>query len=432
MKTVGTRRLAAVMALGLAISLVAAPSLAAIVTLKLVMVSHADGMQKYYEDLIQAFEKVNPGIKVELSILPWPEIGTKVRALIASGKSPDIVNSDEFSGEAAAGLLLQADQIVSAVTLKDILPVFMKNSEFNGVAYALPDLASARAFFYNKEILAGAGVKKAPTTWTELEVAAKAIKKKYPKVYPIGVPLGPEVAQEEFTIWGGGNGGRLYNRATGKYTLNTSEYLTTLKFLKKLVDKKFTQPSPGKTNRTDGVWALFAKGKVAMVNGDLFFPDWLSKNGGKNINWGAGALPHASGKIDITFGVSNYFKGYKANGRQVEIKKFLDFIFIPENYQNFLSAAGGFIPVTASGGKVALANPIIEPYIKLLPRAIFDPENIGSWQACKERIVAYMGTSMLGNNQKKVLENMQLMCDTAMRDFRGHSHPGRDHSEHDH
>ncbi len=318
MKIVGARRLAAVMALGLATSLVAAPSLAASVTLKLVMASYTDGMQKYYEDLIAAFEKVNPDIKVELTVLASSEIGTKVRALIASGKSPDIVNSDEFSDEVAAGLLLQADQIVSAATLKDILPVFMKNSEFNGVAYALPDLASARAFFYNKKILAGAGLKKAPTTWTELEVAALAIKKKYPKVYPIGVPLGPEVAQEEFTIWGGGNGGRLYNRKTGKYTLNTPEYLTTLKFLKKLVDKKFIQPNPGKTNRTDGVWA------------------------------------------------------------------------------------------------------------------IFDPENLGSWQACKERIAAYMGTSMLGNNQKKVLENMQLMCDMAMRDFKGHSHPGRDHSEHDH
>ncbi len=431
MKIVGARRLAAVMALGLATSLVAAPSLAATVTLKLVMVSHTDGMQKYYEDLIAAFEKVNPDIKVELSLLASSEIGRKVRALIASGNSPDIVNSDEFSGEAAAGLLLQADQIISAATLKDILPVFMKNSEFNGVAYALPDLASARAFFYNKDILAGAGVKKAPTTWTELEVAAKAIKKKYPKVYPIGLPLGAQGAQEEFTIWGGGNGGRLYNRATGKYTLNTPAYLTTLKFLKKLVDQKFTQPNPGKTNRT-GAFKLFAKGKVAMVNGDLFFPNWLSKHGGENIDWGAGALPHAPGKIDITLGVSSYFKGYKANGRQVEIKKFLDFIFIPENYQGFLSAAGGFIPVTASGGKVALADPIIEPYIKLLPRAIFEPESIGSWQACKEKIVGYMGTSMVGNNQKQVLENMQLMCDMAMRDFKGHSHPGRDHSEHDH
>lgn len=426
-----SNRLAAIIALGMATSLVAAPSLAATVTLKLVMVSHSDNMQKYYEDLIQAFEKVNPGIKVDLSVLARSEIGTKVRTLIASGKSPDLVNNDEFSDEAAAGLLLEADQIVSAAILKDIIPVFMQNAEFNGVPYAVPDLANARAFFYNKKILAGAGIKKVPTTWTELEIAAKAIKKKYPKVYPIGLPLGPEEAQEEFTIWGGGNGGRLYNRKTGKYTLNTPAYLTTLKFLKKLVDNKYIQPNPGKTNRSDA-FKLFAHGKVAMVNGDLFLPAWLSQNGGENIRWGAGALPRAPGKIDITLGVSNYFKGYKANGRQVEIKKFLNFIFIPKNYQDFLSAAGGFIPVTVSGGKFAITDPTIEPYIKLLPRAIFDPESLSSWQACKAKIVTYLGTSMLGNNQKKVLENMQLLCDMAMRDFSGHSHPGRDHSEHDH
>ena len=415
----------------MAASFVATPSQAATVTLKLVMVSYSDGMQKYYENLVQAFEKLNPEIKVDLSVLASSEIGSKVRTLIATGNSPDIVNNDEFSDEAAAGLLLEADQIVSAATLKDILPVFMKNSEFNGMAYAVPDLASASAFFYNKKIFAGAGVKKVPTTWSELEVAAKAIKKKYPKIYPVGLTFGPEVAQEEFTIWGGGNGGRLYNRKTGKYTLDTPEYLDTLKFLKKLVDNKFIQPKPEKTSRTDA-FKLFAQGKVAMVNGGLALPDWLSKNGGENISWGAGALPHAPGKIDITLGVSNYFKGYKANGRQVEIRKFLNFIFIPKNYQEFLSAAGGFIPVTVSGGKVASANPNIEPYIKLIPRAIFNPVSLGSWQACKARIETYLGASMLGNNQKKVLENMQLMCEMAMRNFSGHSHPGRDHSEHDH
>ncbi len=57
------------MVLGLATSLVAAPSLAATVTLKLVMVSHTDDMQKYYEDLIQAFEKVNSRTASKLNLV---------------------------------------------------------------------------------------------------------------------------------------------------------------------------------------------------------------------------------------------------------------------------------------------------------------------------------------------------------------------------
>jgi multiple sugar transport system substrate-binding protein len=361
--------------------------------------------------LIKRFEAKNKGIKVKLDVIPWPEIGQKVKTLIASGQSPDIVNNDEFAGEAADGLLYRADQIVSPKTLKDIIPAFRDNSKYDGVEYAVPDLASARAFFYNKKILKGAGVTKPPATWTELRAAAEKIKAKYPKVYPLGLPLGVEEGQAEFTVWGGGNGARLYNEETKQYTIDTVEYLETLTFLKGLVDDKLTQPNPGKTNRTDGAWTLFAKGKVAMVNGGVFLPDWLSKNGGKKIQWGVAPFPHAPGKTDITLGVQDYFKGYKANGREKEIRKFLDFIFVPENYAGFLKAAGGFIPATKSAGKLAEKDPIIGPYIKLLPKAIFYPGTVGSWSACKADIVTQMGTAML--DPKKSLEAIQKKCDAA-------------------
>jgi multiple sugar transport system substrate-binding protein len=318
---------AAVISLGASLALPLSSAQAEDVTLKLAMASYTDDMLPYYEDLIKRFEAANAGIKVELDVIPWPEIGQKVKTLIASGQSPDIVNNDEFAGEAADGLLYRADQIVSPKTLKDIIPAFRDNSKYNGVEYAVPDLASARAFFYNKKILKGAGVTKPPATWTELRAAAEKIKAKYPKVYPLGLPLGVEEGQAEFTVWGGGNGARLYNEKTKKYTIDTKEYLETLTFLKGMVDDKLTQPNPGKTNRTDGAWTLFAKGKVAMVNGGVFLPDWLSKNGGEKIQWGASAFPHAPGKTDITLGVQDYFKGYKANGREKRDPQVLGFHF---------------------------------------------------------------------------------------------------------
>ena len=413
MKKFRTRKIAAVAALGFAttFAVAAVPSQAADVTLKLVMAAYTDDMVDYYDGLAQDFENANPGIKVEVDVVAWPEIGQKVKTLIASGQSPDIVNNDEFAGEAAAGLLYRADQIVDAATLKDIIPAFMNNSKYKGTAYAVPDLASARAFFWNKEIVSAAGIKKAPATWPEFLAAAKAIKKKSPDVYPYCLPLGPEEAQMPFTTWGGGNGARLYDEKTKKYTINTKEFKEALDFMKSLVDQKLTQPNPGKTQRTDGCWALFAKGKVGFVDGGVFLPDWLTKNGGENIDWAAGAFPHAPGKSDITVGVQDYFKGYKANNHQAEIQKFLTFLFQPDNYAGFLKAAGGFIPATKSAGKIAEADPIIGPYIKLLPKAIFYPGTVGSWQACKASIVTYMGNAM--SNTAKALSSIQAKCDAA-------------------
>ncbi|NBR94462.1 MAG: carbohydrate ABC transporter substrate-binding protein, partial [Actinobacteria bacterium] len=119
MKKFRTRKIAAVAALGFATSfaVAAVPSQAADVTLKLVMASYTDDMVNYYDGLSQDFENANPGIKVDVDVVAWPEIGQKVKTLIASGQTPDIVNNDEFAGEAAAGLLYRADQIVDAATL---------------------------------------------------------------------------------------------------------------------------------------------------------------------------------------------------------------------------------------------------------------------------------------------------------------------------
>ena len=45
----------------------------------------------------------------------------------------------------------------------------------DGVTWAVPDLASARALYYNADILEAAGVE-VPTTWDEMTAACEAIK----------------------------------------------------------------------------------------------------------------------------------------------------------------------------------------------------------------------------------------------------------------
>ena len=117
-----------------------------------------------------------------------------------------------------------------------------------------------------------------------------------------------------------------------------------------------------------------------------------------------------------TWGIRPYFTrlhGRSANGRVVEIRKFLDFLFIADNYQGFLKAAGGFIPATKSAGVKAAKDPIIGPYVALLPKAIFYPGTLGSWAACKSAIITHMGTAML--NPQRSLTNIQKKCDAANR-----------------
>ncbi len=381
-----------------------------VVELKMVAADYAN-MQPFWDDLSARFTKANPTIKVKVDVVSWETIDDKVKTLVATGQTPDIVNKGDYSAAAAEGLLYRADEVISAKVLADIVPTFLNNSKYNGVAYAVPDLASARALFYNKDILKKAGVTKLPTTWTELEKVLKQIKAKVPGVYPYALPLGPEEAQAEFAIWAGGNGGVMFKN--GKWTLNSKENVQTMEFLKKLTDQKLTQPNPAKCDRTACAQALFAAGKAAFINGSVFLEGWLKDNGGAAINIGSGSFVAAPGKKPVTLGVQDYFTAYKANGRKAEISKFMDFIFEPTNYAAFLKAAGGFIPATKSAGAIAAKDAKLAPFIKLLPSAIFYPGDQASWPAVKGAIQQQVGTALV--NPKKTMDALQAKALAASK-----------------
>ena len=373
-----------------------------VVELKMVAADYAN-MQPFWDDLSARFTKANPTITVKVDVVSWETIDDKVKTLVATGQIPDVVNKGDYSAAAAEGLLYRADEVVSKKVLDDIVPTFLNNSKYNGVAYAVPDLASARALFYNKDILKKAGVTKLPTTWTELEKVLKQIKAKVPGVYPYAIPLGPEEAQAEFAIWAGGNGGVMFKN--GKWVLNSKENIATMTYLKKLTDQKLTQPNPAKCDRTACAQTLFAAGKAAFINGSVFLPAWLKDNGGAAINLGSGSFVAAPGKKPVTLGVQDYFTAYKANGHKAEITKWMDFIFEPTNYAGFLKAAGGFIPATKSAGVAAAKDPALAPFIKLLPSAIFYPGDQAAFPAVKGAIQQQIGTALI--NPKKTMDALQ-------------------------
>jgi len=407
--------IAASLALGTSMAIGVTASHAAGTTLTMIAADYpGDGstQQAQWTDFATRFHAANPDITVNVTVKSWNDIDQYVATQIAAGKTPDVVNKGDYSAPAAAGLLYPASQMVSASTLSDILPTFLNNSKYNGTVYALPDLASARALFYNKDLLTKAGITKLPTTWSELTTVLGQIHRKLPGVYGYAIPLGPEEAQAEFNIWAGGNGGQYYDYATSKWVLNSPANVATASYLKSLVSKGYTEPNPDKCDRTACAQALFAAGKAVFINGSVFLGSWLKANGGAKINFGTGSFVSNTGHKAVTLGVQDYFTAYKANGNQAAIQKWMDFIFQPANYAKFLVAAGGFIPATKSAGAKAASDPALAPFIKLLPNAVFYPGDIASWNAVKGQIQQGIGQAVTGN-PSSVLGSLQTQAAAA-------------------
>jgi multiple sugar transport system substrate-binding protein len=393
-------------AAGLLVMAAAAPAMAQDKTsIEMIQSGYTDKMQPYFDDLTARFMEANPDIDVKVQVVSWNDIYDVLNTRVASNDPPDIMNLNYFANFAADGLLYTADQIVSPEVLDSFIQTFRDNSKYEGTEYAVADLASDRLFFYNKDILDAAGVKAPPATWSELLAACDAIKAYDSSIVPIAIPLGKEEAQAEFIMWAGGNGGGVFK--DGEWVINSPENLETLNFLQQLVDKGCTQPNPGTTDRSKGAWPLFAQGVAAMTNGSIFLPGELKNTYKSDVNFGVAPLIHNDGKDSITLGVQDYFFGFKKEGNQEAIQKFLDFLYEPDNYAGFLGAAGGFLPATKSAGEAMSSDPAIAPFIDVLPTAIFYPSDQASWPAVQTAIQQTLGTALSGADKQQVLDQIQ-------------------------
>lgn len=401
-------RLVTLGAAGLLVVAGAAPAAAQDKTsIEMIGAGYTDDMQPYYDDLAARFMEANPDIEVAVQVVSWNDIYDVLNTRVAAGDPPDIMNLNYFANFAADGLLYTAEEIVTPEVLEGIIQAFRDNSKYDGIEYAVPDLASDRLFFYNADVLEAAGVEP-PTTWSEMLAVCEAIKEKVPGVIPYGIPLGPEEAQAEFIIWAGGNGGTVFDGEN--WLINSAENLETLEFLQSLVDAGCTQPSIGTTNRTDGIFPLFAEGVVAMANGSIFFPGELENTYESEVNWGTTAVPANDGKDSITLGVQDYFFAFKKDGNQEAVQKFLSFLFEPDNYAGFLDAAGGFLPATISAGEAMSSDPALAPFIEVLPTAIFYPSDQAEWAAVQGAIQQTLGSAFAGTDKQQVLDEIQAVA----------------------
>jgi multiple sugar transport system substrate-binding protein len=398
-------RLASLGAAGLLVVAGAVPAAAQEpVSIEMIQSGYSDDMQPYFDDLASRFMEANPDIDVSVQVVSWNDIYDVINTRVASGDPPDIMNLNYFANFAADDLLYTAEEIVTPEVLEDFVQTFRDNSMYEGVEYAVADLASDRLFFYNKDILEAAGVSSPPATWSEVLAACEAIKAHDPSIIPIAIPLGAEEAQAEFLIWAGGNGGGYFR--DGEWIIDSPENLETLEFLQQLVDNGCTQPNPGTTDRTSGAWPLFAEGVAAMVNGAVFYPNILEEQG-STVDFGVAPFPANDGKESITLGVQDYFFGFKKEGNQEAIQKFLSFLFQPDNYAGFLNAAGTFLPATKSAGEAMSADPALAPFIEVLPSAIFYPSDQATWPAVQTAVQQTIGTALSGTDKQQVLNQIQ-------------------------
>jgi multiple sugar transport system substrate-binding protein len=367
-----------------------------------------DHTRPFWQALGQTYTK-QTGVKVDLQVIDWNSIDQQVSTMLQNNQPPDVLNLNSFSSYARDGLLYTADEIVSPKTKADFLDAFARGGEYQGKLYGLPILSSARAFFYNRTLLARAGLAAPPRTWDELVQAATKVQALGGGTIGYALPLGPEEAQAEWSIWMWNNGGDW--KSGDRWTIDSDRNVQTLQFLADLANKhKVTQVNPGKTNRTDGAFQLFKDGKVGMVMG--FSPLAAQLDAEGKVDYGIGEMPTNIGS-SVTLGVEDYLMAFKKRGNRDAVRKFLDLYYQPENITRWI-AAEGFLPVTKSGLEQMSGNPKLAPYLAALPNAKLAPTTDPAWDRVKLDVQQNIGLAVQpGGDPREVLGRIQKNATAA-------------------
>jgi multiple sugar transport system substrate-binding protein len=366
-----------------------------------------DSSQLYWKGIADAFHAANPKITVNVQTIAWAN-WDQVATLIQNKQYPDVLLGDAPQELAANGLLYKLTDVMSPATVNNMIPVFARQEQTDGVAYGAPFTTSARAMFYNKKLFAQAGISGPPSTWAELQADADKIKALPGGNIGYGLPLGPEEAQGESFMWMLGNGGG-YADDSGKYAINSPANVETFNFLTNLVKAGDTQPSPATTDRKT-VWSDFAAGQVGMVGGSgALIP--IIKTAGKlqPADWGVVTMPGKAVPVASALAVHDDITAFKAGGHAAQIKQFLDFAY-SDKYQIQFDNEYNLLPATLSASASLMASdPVARGFLATVPTSVVYP-NEANWNTLKAKIQQSIGQAAQGTDPAKVLGDLQTFA----------------------
>ena len=380
-------------------------------SIKVVIADYSrDHTRPFWQALSDEYTKAS-GVKVDLQVVDWNTIDQQVSTMLQTNQPPDVLNLNSFSSYAKDGLLYAAEEVLSPKTREDFLEPLARGGEYKGKQYGFPILASARAFFYNQDLFAKAGVAAPPRTWDEFLDAAKKLQALGGGVIGYALPLGPEEAQAEWSIWMWNNGGDW--KSGDRWTIESDKNVQTLEFLAALANRHgVTQVNPGKTNRTDGAFQLFKDGKVGMVMGFSPLAKQLDAEG--KVRYGVAQMPTNAG-TSVTLGVEDYLMAFKKKGNQDAVKQYLDLYYQPANITRWIRAEG-FLPVTKSGVAQMSGDAKLKPYLDALPNARLAPTTDPTWDRVKLDVQQNIGLAVQpGGDPRQVLARLQKNATESAR-----------------
>ncbi len=377
-----------------ALPLVRSVGASAAETVHFVVAEYSNATGPYFQQMADEFHKANPGIEVKIDVVNWNVLLQTLQTDISGGTTPDlsIIGTRWLLDFVKDGVAEPLDSYMTPEFKNRFVPIFLQPGSIGGKIYGLPIAASARALFYNKEVLTKAGFPNGPATWDDVVAAAKKIKGTGP--YGFGLQ-GKEIETDVYwyyALWS--YGGELVTNQ-GKAAFDSPAGVKALTLYKMMIDQGLTEQGVTSYNRED-LQNLFKQGRLGMVITAPFLIGQIAK---ELPNLQYGIVPVPKGTTESTYAVTDSIVMFKSSRVKQSAVKFLEFIFSKEPRVQF-NKNEGFLPTTkAVAEDPSFANdPRLKVFVDLMPRAHFAPVIVG-WEDVAKDVIDALQSVYLGNAQ---------------------------------
>jgi len=293
------------------------------------------------ENQVNKYSKLHPNIKVVVESYPDSSaFFQNLQAQIASKTAPDVflIEPNVFTILVESNAIAPVDEIMKEVgyNTDDIYDALINGYKVDGNLYAIPSDFNMLALYYNKDMLAKAGVK-VPRTYQELKEAAKKLTSD--KVY--GLNVDPIIGRimpilEAF-------GGKIVKDC--KIKINNKGKVEGMKFLLDLYNADKSAVTC-KVLGTGWPGETFATQKAAMTISGTWTMGYL-RNTVKDFDWGIVPMPEKDGQsAQLMF--SGAYAVASSSRYKKEAVEFLKWYLSPESVLEGFKAGNQSIPVQKS------------------------------------------------------------------------------------
>lgn len=230
-------------------------------------------------ELTKEFEAANPGVKVQVTAIPWDAAHDKFTTAITANKTPDVAMvGTTWMGEFAGMDAL--DPTPGEIDKSVFFEGAQKTTEVDGTSFGVPWYVETRLVYYRTDLAEKAGITTPPTDWAGLKDMAKAMQDKAGAKYGIGLQAGGTGSWQTVMpfAWSAGadltkDGGKAYNFDSPE-VLKAAEYYQS--FFTDGISDKAAPATP--TTEPD-----FASGKVPMFISGPWMMSAVEKAGGEGF-----------------------------------------------------------------------------------------------------------------------------------------------------